>query len=131
MSLELKMPYAAMDAKAVDEIPIGDEWQYEPKWDGFRAIVFRDGDVAWVKRKNAARLERMLLAITRVPRAQRVARMQNVLPRMQHTIAEDWVEHLRERLFPQRRGEPSEGATSAAGVPAVSGAARVGGASGS
>ena len=30
-----------MEAATVDEIPIGDEWQYEPKWDGFRCLAFR------------------------------------------------------------------------------------------
>ena len=33
-----------MLAKLSDEIPVGDGWLYEPKWDGFRCIVFRDGD---------------------------------------------------------------------------------------
>jgi ATP-dependent DNA ligase len=32
-----------MEAKLVDELPAEDGWQYEPKWDGFRALVFRDG----------------------------------------------------------------------------------------
>src|SRR6202158_6543851 len=27
-----------------DGIPKGDSWEYEPKWDGFRTLVFRDGD---------------------------------------------------------------------------------------
>jgi ATP-dependent DNA ligase len=38
------MPFAPMEASQADELPIGDVWQYEPKWDGFRCIVFRDGD---------------------------------------------------------------------------------------
>ena len=43
----LKPPIAPMEARSVDAIPEGSEWQYEPKWDGFRCIVFRDaGDVA-------------------------------------------------------------------------------------
>ena len=33
-----------MLAKLSDEIPVGEGWLYEPKWDGFRCIVFRDGD---------------------------------------------------------------------------------------
>lgn len=33
-----------MEAVAVDVIPAGGEWQYEPKWDGFRCLVFRDGE---------------------------------------------------------------------------------------
>jgi ATP-dependent DNA ligase len=32
-----------MEALLVDELPTGDEWQYEPKWDGFRCVAFRDG----------------------------------------------------------------------------------------
>jgi ATP-dependent DNA ligase len=31
-----------MEALSVDVIPEGDEWQYKPKWDGFRCIAFRD-----------------------------------------------------------------------------------------
>src|ERR1035438_7613350 len=33
-----------MLAKRVDELPAGANWLYEPKWDGFRALIFRDGD---------------------------------------------------------------------------------------
>src|ERR1051325_10170481 len=33
----------AMEARSVDAIPRGSEWQYEPKWDGFRCLVRRDG----------------------------------------------------------------------------------------
>jgi ATP-dependent DNA ligase len=32
-----------MEALSVDEVPIGREWQYEPKWDGFRCLAFRNG----------------------------------------------------------------------------------------
>jgi ATP-dependent DNA ligase len=40
-----------MLSAAADEIPKGDRWEYEPKWDGFRTLVFRDGDeVALVSR---------------------------------------------------------------------------------
>lgn len=37
-------PIEPMLAKLTTSIPQGDEWLYEPKWDGFRAMVFRDGD---------------------------------------------------------------------------------------
>jgi ATP-dependent DNA ligase len=33
-----------MEALSVEVIPTGPDWQYEPKWDGFRCILFRDGD---------------------------------------------------------------------------------------
>ena len=42
----------------MDEIPTGDEWQYEPKWDGFRCLVFRDGDKIFLQSKNGQPLAR-------------------------------------------------------------------------
>jgi ATP-dependent DNA ligase len=44
MSLPLHPPFLPMEALSVDHIPSGPEWQYEPKWDGFRCLVFREGD---------------------------------------------------------------------------------------
>jgi ATP-dependent DNA ligase len=42
-----------MLARAADTIPVGAGWRYEPKWDGFRALVFRDGDdIRIISRKN-------------------------------------------------------------------------------
>ncbi|HEY0528817.1 MAG TPA: ATP-dependent DNA ligase [Gemmatimonadaceae bacterium] len=43
MALPIRVPYLPMEAVSVDKIPEGPEWQYEPKWDGFRCIAFRDG----------------------------------------------------------------------------------------
>src|SRR5437588_12615408 len=43
MSLPIKSPFPPMEALLVNEIPNGHGWQYEPKWDGFRCLVFRDG----------------------------------------------------------------------------------------
>jgi ATP-dependent DNA ligase len=43
MSLPIKPPYPPMDALSASEVPMGPEWQYEPKWDGFRCLAFRDG----------------------------------------------------------------------------------------
>src|SRR5258708_23048570 len=43
MSLPFDPPLPPMLAKAADELPHGDGWLYEPKWDGFRTLVFRDG----------------------------------------------------------------------------------------
>lgn len=40
----LKPPIAPMLSTAADALPTGDGWQFEPKWDGFRTLVFRDGD---------------------------------------------------------------------------------------
>ena len=39
--------YPPMEMRAVSDVPEGPQWQYEPKWDGFRCLAFRDGrDVA-------------------------------------------------------------------------------------
>ncbi len=51
MRLPVMPPVAPMLAKAVEEIPTGD-LIYEPKWDGFRSIVFRDGDEAEIGSRN-------------------------------------------------------------------------------
>lgn len=41
--IDVKPPLPPMEAKLVDALPGGEGWQYEPKWDGFRCLVFRDG----------------------------------------------------------------------------------------
>src|SRR5438045_2898172 len=52
MPLELAVPYLPMEAKPVEQIPTGGEWQYEPKWDGFRCLAFRDGDKIVLQSKS-------------------------------------------------------------------------------
>ena len=49
---------AAMEARSVDEIPQGPEWQYEPKWDGFRCILARDADDVAMLSKSGEDLKR-------------------------------------------------------------------------
>ena len=44
MRLAVEPPIAPMEARLVDEVPSGEGWLYEPKWDGFRCVAFRDGD---------------------------------------------------------------------------------------
>ena len=44
MRLPFAPPLEPMLSKAADALPLGDGWQFEPKWDGFRTLVFRDGD---------------------------------------------------------------------------------------
>src|ERR671931_414722 len=43
MRLPFAPPLAPMLSSAADALPGGDGWQFEPKWDGFRTLVFRDG----------------------------------------------------------------------------------------
>jgi ATP-dependent DNA ligase len=44
MRLPFDPPVAPMLSSAADSLPHGEGWQFEPKWDGFRTLVFRDGD---------------------------------------------------------------------------------------
>jgi ATP-dependent DNA ligase len=47
-----------MEALSVEKIPVGKEWQYEPKWDGFRCLVFRDGTKVELQSKSGRNLTR-------------------------------------------------------------------------
>lgn len=47
-----------MEALLVNEIPKGDNWQYEPKWDGFRCLAFREGDSVELQSKSGQSLGR-------------------------------------------------------------------------
>lgn len=54
----LKTPLLPMEATTVEEIPIGAEWQYEPKWDGFRCLAFRRGKKVELQSKSGKPLTR-------------------------------------------------------------------------
>ena len=69
MTLPIQPPYAPMEAKRVDKIPAGETWQFEPKWDGFRAIVFRDGDDVYIQSKAGQPLARYFPEIVAATRA--------------------------------------------------------------
>jgi len=58
MAYPIAPPIEPMLAALKREIPVGDGWLYEPKWDGFRAIVFRDGDRVHIGSRNELPLER-------------------------------------------------------------------------
>src|SRR6266576_4863899 len=58
MSLPLKQPYLPMEAQSVTELPEGPEWEYEPKWDGFRCLAFRDGKKIELQSKSGQPLAR-------------------------------------------------------------------------
>jgi ATP-dependent DNA ligase len=58
MVRKLRPPFAPMEALSVDEVPVGPDWQYEPKWDGFRCLVFRDGDTITLQSKSGKPLTR-------------------------------------------------------------------------
>src|SRR6266540_3921543 len=58
LQLPFQPPIQHMLAKAVDAIPTGPGWLYEPKWDGFRTLVFFDGDTAYLQSRDLKPLGR-------------------------------------------------------------------------
>ena len=58
MKLPIEPAYPPMEALLVDEVPTGEGWQYEPKWDGFRCLIFRDGDEVYLQSKAGQPLAR-------------------------------------------------------------------------
>lgn len=58
LRLPIQPPYPPEEAKSVEQIPSGDDWQYEPKWDGFRCVVFRDRQQVALQSKSGQPLGR-------------------------------------------------------------------------
>jgi len=58
VKLPFEPPIEPMLAKPADALPEGDGWLFEPKWDGFRAIVFRDGDETLIQSRDLKPLDR-------------------------------------------------------------------------
>ena len=58
MTLPLSKKYQPMEARPATELPAGAEWQYEPKWDGFRCLAFRDAERVDLQSKSGKPLTR-------------------------------------------------------------------------
>jgi ATP-dependent DNA ligase len=58
MNLPVNPPLLPMLAKRVGALPDGEGWIFEPKWDGFRALVFRDGDDVFIQSRDEKPLGR-------------------------------------------------------------------------
>ena len=58
MNLPVNPTLLPMLAKRMDELPTGEDWIFEPKWDGFRALVFRDGDEIFIQSRDEKPLNR-------------------------------------------------------------------------
>ena len=69
MTLPIRPPYLPMSALLVGAIPEGAGWQYEPKWDGFRCVAFRDGDSIELQSKAGQPLARYFPEIVEAIRA--------------------------------------------------------------
>jgi ATP-dependent DNA ligase len=78
MDLPVLPPVEPMLAKAAASVPGGADqagaWSYEPKWDGFRALVFRDGDEVMLQSRNGKQLGRYFPELLEALRAETAAR---------------------------------------------------------
>ena len=83
-NMVLKPPLPPMEARSVEEIPSGHDWQYEPKWDGFRCIAFRDGKKIYLQSKAGQPLARyfpdIVAALGKLPGQQFVLDGELVVP---------------------------------------------------
>ncbi|MBU9767070.1 ATP-dependent DNA ligase [Mycobacterium sp. TNTM28] len=105
MDLPVQPPIEPMLAKAQVKVP--DEagvWSYEPKWDGFRALVFRDGDEVVLQSRNGKELGRYFPELLDALRDELVGRCvldgEVVVPReIDNRVRLDW-ESLSQRIHP-------------------------------
>ncbi|HEV2867547.1 MAG TPA: ATP-dependent DNA ligase [Allosphingosinicella sp.] len=67
--LNIRPPMPPMEAKLVDDLPPGEGWQFEPKWDGFRCLVFRDGEAVELQSKAERPLGRYFPEVVEAVRA--------------------------------------------------------------
>lgn len=58
MQLPVNPPVLPMLAKRVEVLPLGNEWIFEPKWDGFRALIFRDREEIYIQSRDEKPLNR-------------------------------------------------------------------------
>ncbi|MCU1271450.1 MAG: ATP-dependent ligase [Acidobacteriaceae bacterium] len=100
MSLPLSKKYKPMEALPASELPTGTEWQYEPKWDGFRCLAFRDGKRVELMSKSGKPLTRyfpeLVRTLSALPAEQFVLDGEIVIP-VDGTLSFD---HLLMRIHP-------------------------------
>ena len=74
IDLPIRPPFPPMEARSADEIPAGENWLYEPKWDGFRCLAFRKGGEVLLQSKSGQPLGRyfpeMVGALRQLPHKQ-------------------------------------------------------------
>jgi ATP-dependent DNA ligase len=89
-----------MLAKRVDELPAEGDWIFEPKWDGFRALVFRDGDEILIQSRDEKPLNRYFPELLQPLRSELPARC--VLDGEIVIVKQDWLDFdaLQLRLHP-------------------------------
>jgi ATP-dependent DNA ligase len=67
MPLPLSPPIQPQLARSAKQLPVGEQWAYEPKFDGFRAIAFVDGDEVYIQSRSGRPLGRYFPEVTFAP----------------------------------------------------------------
>lgn len=84
MALPIPFDFEPMNARLVNEVPEAGEWRYEPKWDGFRCLAFRDGTRVELRSKSGQPLGRyfpeVVAALQELPAARFVLDGEIVVP---------------------------------------------------
>jgi ATP-dependent DNA ligase len=98
MRLEVKWPLAPMEAQSVAEIPVGEQWQYEPKWDGFRCLAFRNDDKVELQSKSSQSLTRyfpeLVEAVRSIKAKQFVLDSEIVIPVQEQFSFDDLLQRI-------------------------------------
>ena len=68
--IPVQPPVLPMLSKRIAELPEGDGWIFEPKWDGFRALIFRDGDELTIQSRDGKPLNRYFPEVVEALKAQ-------------------------------------------------------------
>jgi ATP-dependent DNA ligase len=98
MDLPVMPPVRPMLAKAATKLPVGDDVFYEPKWDGFRCVVFRDGDEVELGSRNERPMTRYFPEVVAAVKANLPARCvvdgEIVVPRGDRLHFEDLLQRI-------------------------------------
>src|SRR5437660_7616362 len=100
MSLPIKKTYRPMEAQPATALPKGPQWQYEPKWDGFRCLAFRDGKRVELVSKSGKPLTRYfpeLVHALSIIKAERFVLDGEIVIPVEETLSFD---HLLMRIHP-------------------------------
>jgi ATP-dependent DNA ligase len=98
MHLPIHPKFPPMEAQLVDKIPQQGGWLYEPKWDGFRCLVFRDGDNIELRSKSGQPLHRyfpeVVAAVAKLKPAQFVFDGELVINHGDHFSFDELLERI-------------------------------------
>jgi ATP-dependent DNA ligase len=98
MNLEVPVDTRPMEADTLDALPHGDGWAYEPKWDGFRCLAFRDGDDVDLRSKAGKPLARYFPDVVEMVRASGARRFvldgEIVIPAGDHLSFEQLLQRI-------------------------------------